>query len=376
MIKLRVSIVDCRNDMMNTLPSQGILERLRGHAPLQELGKRLSFGQFPIDIAEAEGSFASIVVAFLSRELEKRQAGPILVVLPTDQEAEALASDLALAGIEADILPWWRTAAYRPASARARVFGERAAVLARFVLREVKIVVASARAFVTPLPPPADFSSPRFFRSRRAAASTRPPSVNASPPMVIYACRGSRFRANSPLRGEVLDIYMPGDEAAVRVIFDYDRVGKVSSFDPAGQAGLKILSRAIIRPMKEILWTADRVAAIASVAPGLPNCSGRTEALIEELSEKGEAKGEELWYPLAWKESASVLDYLGPQGLLVLLDHERLEAQEESTRKEFAGLYRGALKEGPVPPPDRLLKPFGVLEDGYSRKIRSFAPQR
>jgi transcription-repair coupling factor (superfamily II helicase) len=77
---------------------------------------------------------------------------------------------------------------------------------------------------------------------------------------------------------------------------------------------------------------------------------------------KGEARGEELWYPLVFERPGSILDYLGAGSLVLLVDHERLEAQEEAARKEYAGLYRRALQEGPVPPPDRCLLSFAELE--------------
>jgi len=388
--------------MTNTLQSQGVLERLKGHGPLAELGRRLARADFPVDIAEAEGSFASVVVAYLDRELAGRPGpgagkaagasgkavgapgkaasaagkgtaqGALLVVAATDQEAESLASDLGLLGIPAELLPWWHTAAYRPVSTRARAFGERAAVLSRLLMGEARVVVASQRAFVTPLPPPEVFG-PLVF-SIDVGGEIDPAKVGERLASYGYL-RVPRVSlpGEFALRGEVLDLFMPGDDEAVRVVFDYDHVDRISAFEPAGQAGLRSLERVLVRPMKEIIWDEARLATLAAVAPGLPNCQGRVEGLLEELGEKGEARGEELWYPLAWDKPASILDYLGEGGLVVFLDHERLEAQEESARKEYAGLYRNALKEGAVPPPDRLLHSFMALEAGWERKIRDYA---
>jgi len=378
---------------MNTLPSQGILDRLAVHAPLKELLSRLGAGPFPLDLGGIEGSFAALVVASVARRLEAASGGPLLVVLPTDQEAESLANDLSIIGLEADILSWWKTAAYRPAALRARPFGERAAVLSRLVLGETRILVASERAFVTPLPSVAEFS-PLVF----------PIEEGGSIDPVALGERLSSYgylrvpRVSLPgefaLRGEVLDLFMPGDGDAVRVVFEYDRVERLGLFDPAGQAGLKALKRVAVRPMKELVWTPERVASLAAAAASVPGRARREAerrgpgegnsveapaplaALLEELSEKGEARGEELWYPLVYERRASVLDYLrGAKGagFLMLLDHERLEAQEESSRKEYEGLYRTSLREGLVPPPDRLLFSFTELESSFDRTIRSFA---
>jgi transcription-repair coupling factor (superfamily II helicase) len=364
---------------MNTLQPQAVLERLRSYAPLSALLERLSSGPFPVDIAEAEGPFAAVIAAEAAQATE----GAILVVAPSDQDAESLAGDLDLLGADAEILPWWRTAAYRPAGSRSRVFGERAACLARLVLGDARIVVASQRAFVTPLPPRAAFE-PLVFALEQGG--TIDPSAVGDRLASYGYLRVPRVSlpGEFALRGEVLDVYMPGDEEALRIAFDYDEIDRISTFDPVMQAGTGRLSRVAIRPMKEIIWDSARVSALRALMASLPGIKGREEPFLEELAEKGEARGEELWYPLAFDEPGSILDYLPLGSLVLFLDHERLEAQEEASRKEYAGLYRRALQEAPVPPPERCIHSFAALEaqslsvPGASassglRALRSFA---
>ncbi|HOX47964.1 MAG TPA: transcription-repair coupling factor [Spirochaetales bacterium] len=386
---------------MNTLYPQDVLERLSAHAPLRSLLARLRAGPFPVDISEAEGAFASVVAAIMARAAP---GAGLLVVVPTDQEAESVASDLSLLGLRSDLLPWWRSAAYRAASPRARAFGDRAAVLARLVLGEARVLVASQRAFVTPLPPRGAFEPLVFALS--VGESIDPTALGERLASYGYL-RVPRVSlpGEFALRGEVLDLYMPGDEAAVRIVFEYDRIERVASFDPAGQAGLKDLGRVALRPMKELVWSPERTAAVAKAAAAFPNCEGRMGPLLEALAERGEAKGEELWYPVAFGAPAaggadagaapaaggasaaggtpasggagSILDYLAAGSAVLFLDRERLESQEEAARKEYAGLYRGALKESPVPPPDRLIHSFVALErratEAGLRLVRDFA---
>jgi len=363
---------------MNTLRPQEVLERLRSHAPLVEFAARLNRGPYPVDVGESEGPFAAVLVAEAARARPKAR---LLAVLPSDQEAQAMVSDLALLGLDAMQLPWWRTAAYRPASPRARVFGERAACLSRLCGDGVEIVVASERAFVTPLPPREYFMN--LALTLEKGGSIDPTKVGDRLASYGYL-RVPRVSlpGEFALRGEVLDLFMPGDDAAVRFVFEYDRIEKIAAFDPALQSSSGTLERATIRPMKELLWDADRLSALASLVPALPGIGGREGPLLEELAEKGEAKGEELYYHLAFQGpdgagSGSVLDYLGSDATVMLIGHERLEAQEEAARKEYAGLYRHALQEGPVPPPERILHSFPILEaaaraNGF-RVARSFA---
>jgi transcription-repair coupling factor (superfamily II helicase) len=363
---------------MNTLRLQEVLARLRCHAPLVEFASRLGKGPYPVDVGESEGPFAAVLVAEAART---RAEGPLLAVLPSDQEAEAMLGDLFFLGVEAMLLPWWRTAAYRPASPRARIFGERSACISKLCGGGAGVYVASERAFVTPLPPREAFQ--RLLLRLERGGSIDPTEVGERLASYGYL-RVPRVSlpGEFALRGEVLDLFMPGDDDALRFVFEYDRIEKIAAFDPSLQSSSGSLERATIRPMKEILWDEERVAALASVLPELPGTKGREGALLEELAEKGEAKGEELFYRLAFASpagdgSGSILDYLGPDATVMLIDHERLEAQEEAARKEYAGLYRQALQDGPVPPPDRMLHSFTALEAEVLKKkgrvARSFA---
>ena len=272
---------------MNTLRPQEVLARLRSHVPLTEFVARLERGPYPVDVGEAEGPFAAIMAA----EAARVSHGTVLVVVPTDQEAEALEGDLSFFGARPVILPWWRTAAYRPVSPHARVFGERAACLSRLCLGDAKVVVASQRAFVTPVPPRDAFASLAIRLEKNGLID--PTSVGDRLASYGYL-RVPRVSlpGEFALRGEVLDLFMPGDDSAVRVVFEYDRIEKIASFDPVLQSSSGALERVTLRPMKELLWDADRIACLAARLPSLPGMNGRDAAFIKELAERGEAKGE------------------------------------------------------------------------------------
>jgi transcription-repair coupling factor (superfamily II helicase) len=67
------------------------------------------------------------------------------------------------------------------------------------------------------------------------------------------------------------------------------------------------------------------------------------------------AEGEELFFPLAFDHSGTLIDYLGAQGTVVYFDRERLENAQESLVREYQGLYRKAHREKEVPAPERIL---------------------
>jgi len=373
---------------MNTLHPRNILDKLATLPALGAILARLA-AEGGADVGEMEGSYAAAVVSLFAGAGPRRGFGicdgPMLVVVPTDQEAESFAADLSAFGLDADILPWWKTAAYRPAATHGRVFGERAAVLARLAIGESRVLVASQRAFVTPVPPPEVFAA----RVIRLAEGGSIDPVELGERLAGYGyLRVPRVSlpGEFALRGEVLDLYQTGDDEALRVVFEYDRIERIVSFDPQAQSGHTRLGSIAIRPLKEVVWDEASRASLERRASGLPGCSGRMAPLLEALSATGEARGEEMWYPLAFDAPGSIIDHIraaagGRGAALVLLDRERLVAQEETARKEYAGLHRLALRDAPVPPPESCLHSFSALERSALeaatktglRVLRSFA---
>ncbi|HSV55729.1 MAG TPA: transcription-repair coupling factor, partial [Magnetospirillaceae bacterium] len=82
------------------------------------------------------------------------------------------------------------------------------------------------------------------------------------------------------------------------------------------------------------------------------------ERLDALLGETGEAVGEELLYPLAFEQPASLFDYLPKAAVVFLVEKERLSGQAEVLAREYAGLYRKASLEGPAPSPETQLLDF------------------
>ncbi len=358
---------------MNTLRPQDVLGILHTHSPLTEYVSRLKTGPFPVDIGEAEGSFSAFLVSAAARTID----GCVLAVVSSDLEADALENDLRFLGVKPLRLSWWRTAAYRPVSSHARVFGERAACLAALCAGGSEIVIASQRAFVTPVPPKSFFAPLVFTLDTGGTIDPAAVGERLSAYGYLRVPRVS-LPGEFALRGEVLDLFMPGDEDAVRVVFEYDNIERISRFDPTVQSSSGRIERLIVRPMKEVVWDEERIRMLEQSLITLPGLSGRDKDLLESLAEKAEARGEELWFPLAFppeSQKSSILEYLGEDSLVLFLDHERLETQEDAARKEYMGLYRRALQEAPIPPPDKLLLSFSELEKkAYTGKtVRSFA---
>ncbi len=357
---------------MKPLYETAIWKRLRGHGPVRDFLGRLGSGGFPVDCVQHEGSFAAMLASLSVLET----SSPVLAVLPTDLEAEAFARDCELCGVPAETFPWWHTAAYRPVSPRAPVFGERAAALARALSvgeDRPRVIVAAMRAVVTPVPPRSYFEG--LMKLVRVGDTLDPVATETLLESYGYV-RVPRVSlpGEFALRGEVLDVFMPGDETAVRVVFDFDKVDEIRRFDPIDQSSTKEKVReAAIRPGKEVVWTPDLADALGKRLSGLRGMKDAAPVIAETLAELGELQGEELYYPIAFERPGMLLDYLDPSTVVFLVDAERHESQEAAFQREFEGFYRKASLEGPVPPPETQLLDIRSSIDAAPRLVRFYS---
>jgi transcription-repair coupling factor (superfamily II helicase) len=361
---------------MNTLPLPSFTQGLAKHAQSAVFLDALRRGSFPIDCSELEAPLAAVLVAAAARSLPKAK---FLVVAASDAEAEAFAADCALAGAPAMVFPWWRTAAYRPVEPRSSAFGERASALAS-LLDDYgpRVLVAGQRAAMTPVPP-RDFFSKGLFRLRKGDAIDALALADRLAAWGYLRVPRVSLHGEFALRGEVLDIYMPGDEDALRIVFEFDLVEEIRRFEPASQASSpERPDTLLLRPARELVWTRELAEAAGAALLACPKSgSERHEAdiaaLVESLAERGEAKGEEYLYTLAFGRVPSIFEYLDADSVVVLLDRERLIGQAEAVRREYAGLYRKALMDAPAPPPELVLVDIESVIASVPRSVSSWA---
>jgi transcription-repair coupling factor (superfamily II helicase) len=324
-----------------------------------------------LEVEGAEGSAVSMLVALLAGAAGG--GGPALAVVPTDREASDLAGDLESLGLSPVLFPWWGTIPYRETAPLSAVFGDRTRALAVLAgaAGESGPVIAPQRAFLTPLPPPG------YFKSLLVPV-TAGEDIDTQALAAALSCYGYtrvpqvQLHGEFALRGEVLDIFPGGEEEAYRVLFDYDKVESIRSFDPADQGAARAkLASLVIRPLKEVVWTDERLLVLAENLGKYPEFSDDGRSIISELEEKRFIPGEELLFPLAFDKPASLLDYLGPSSRVFYLERERLENAQQALEREYQGLYLKTIREREVPAPERILLSFEALAES----AESFRPR-
>ena len=333
-----------------------------------------------------QGSLAGFVVAEYVRTTKK----DIAIVVPTQKELQDICTDIQTYddSIEILVLPWWGTVPYRAAAKGSVIFGERASVLAKLCNKcdHPRVFIMQQRAFQTPVPKPEyekelvfsvkkgiDFDPIKLSEKLTEHGYTRVPRVT--------------IRGEFTLRGEVLDIFMPGEESAHRIVFDFDTISNIKSFNPETQSSDKSFDELIIYPMKEVIWTDEMVHGLEpSLQPLFSSVVGQNETgsvlvadeekykekcetLLTELLVNHETEGEELLYPLVFDRLYTVLDYIDDDTPLLFFDYDRLDNSQESFDREYLGLYRKERLERPVPSPQKILIPFDNLKHAKEKSV-------
>jgi transcription-repair coupling factor (superfamily II helicase) len=351
---------------MNTLSFPELLQKTSLSRGISTLETSVKEGKFPIQIEGCEGSLNALLIAKIYKVLGRS----FFVIVPHEDAADRLLADLAGSGAPCVKFPWWGNAPYRELTPFAAVFGERAKVLSDMALGKKGVVIIPQRALLTPVPPENYIKKLVFSLKPGCKIDT---SALAKTLVSYGYTRVPRVQVHGEfaLRGEVFDIFMGGDEDAYRVLFDFDTVEAVKNFDPVMQGtGNVKLPELIIRPVKEVIWTDDRIEALQKNLSSCKEFSDGGKSVIESLISGRSAKGEEMFFPLAFEKPGCLLDYLGQNGTLFLIDRERLENAHESLVREYNGLYSRAVRDKcEYPLPERLLLNFDEMIDKYSSSV-------
>lgn len=365
----------------------------------------LKEGRFPYHIYGLSGG----IFAFFLAEYVRRFGSNLCIVVPTEKEIEELRADLDIAGLQAQVLPWWGNMAYRPVQNSAPVFAERAQMLAELCAGAPitdstasgsaasgtaanTVTVMTQRAFLTPVPPPdylktltctlykgKEIDTEKIASLLVQWGYTRVPRVSV--------------RGEFALRGEVLDVCAAANKGsqhtAYRIQFDFNTIEKIKSFDMHTQASVEEFGSLTLYPMKEVIWDDERITSLERNMRNMPEFTADgMEKLIAHVKEHRAFDGEELFYPLCFEKPASVLDYLeylhgsssAAEPILLYMDYDRQRNAVEALEREYHGLYNKVTRAidddikynlliTEYPMPQRLLLSFTELTGSYPQSI-------
>ncbi|MFQ3620518.1 MAG: transcription-repair coupling factor [Spirochaetales bacterium] len=350
---------------MITLFLTSFSQKLNALAPYRTLIEKIRQKNFPLVVQGPQGSF----LALLLREVQNKISKPFLVVVPTEQEALALQEDLERFQTPTLMFPAWGTLPYREVGTHSPVFGKRVKLLMDLPFLTSGILLTSLRALLHPVPE----KSYLLNQSLKLRRGDRIDPVSCAEKLVSFGyVRVPRVTVPGEfaLRGEVLDVFLPGYEEAFRLLIDFDRISDIRTFSPETQTTERSLIEVLLYPSREVTWTEDRKEMLKANLLQLPEMKEGIEDLLSSLQEGNPKEGEEVLFPLAFEKPSTLLDYLPLEGIVWLVEYERLYSGWETLKKEYDSLYRKTRMQRLVPRPERILLDFPTWEIEVSRKIQ------
>ncbi|WP_456787938.1 transcription-repair coupling factor [Cellulomonas sp. P5_C5] len=267
---------------------------------------------------------------------------PLVVVTATGRDADELAAAIRcyVPADDVAVLPSWETLPHERLSPRSDTVARRLAVFRRLAHPEteghagpVRVLVMPVRALLQPvveglgeLAPVAISTGDRvdladLAERLVAAAYTRVDMVEK--------------RGEFAVRGGIIDVFPPTEDHPLRVELWGEDVEEIRWFSIADQRSLEVADHGVwAPPCREILLTDAVRARAAELVPQLPGAVDMLDKLAAGIA----VEGMESLAPALVESMVPVLDLVGDDSLLVLVDPERVRRRAHdlvATTQEF-----------------------------------------
>ena len=290
-----------------------LIELLQRLPEYQGLLTALDSGASPVAASGLTGASRAFLAAGLRRDL----GAPLVLICADDAEAQRLAADLELlTGDEINLLPS-RDFMFHPGTASHQWEHRRLVLFHALLEDQIPLLVVTVEALLQRTIPPDQF---------RAACQTLAPDGTYSltalaeqlGAMGYVRCEQVEGVGQFALRGGILDVYSPGQEAPLRVEFWGDSVDSMGFFDPATQRRTGNAGAITLLPAGEV---------ISSAPEGLIGPPDRS-------------------LPKVYAELTTAADYLPPHAILLACETPRLAERARSYLWQLEEDVKLLLEEG------------------------------
>ncbi len=284
-------------------------------------------------MAVPEAARALVVSALATRR-------PVLLAVPTRNEAERVAHDVRTIFGEVDEFPAWETLPFERVSPTVETMGQRLRTMWRMRHGEARVVVAPVRALVQRLGPHVEDVEPVVVKP--GAVVDRDDLVERLVEAGYRREYQVEARGEVAVRGSIVDVFPSTGDYPVRIDLWGDEVDRLQTFAIADQRSGDDLESAEIFPCRELLPTDE----VRGRAAQLLDTDPWGAESWERLAEGQLFDGMESWLP--WlADDEHLLSDLVPDGALVVLAEPRrmrdraqeLLDEEEALADTLAGTW-------------------------------------
>ncbi len=265
--------------------------------------------------------------ALIASALARQRQAPLLVIVPTLEEAGRWTALLELMGWPtAQLYPTSEGSPYEPFDPTTEITWGQLQVLAELVDAGSAdgngrpwqgAVVATERALQPHLPPPAALAA-RCLSLRKGDTVDLDQLADTLSRLGYERVPTIEQEGSWSRRGDIVDVFPVSAELPVRLEFFGEELEKLKEFDPATQRSLDATEAVRLTPSGYGPLVAD---ALRETMPAGLEGLLQPEAL-DQLLEGGTPEGMRRLMGLAWARPASLLDYL-PASTLIAVDERR-----------------------------------------------------
>ena len=252
--------------------------------------------------------------ALVTSALAQRAGSPLLVIVPTLEEAGRWAALLDLMGWSSLLYPTSEGSPYESVDPTSEITWGQLQVLSELLQPGAKPAVVATERALQPHLPPKEVLAARC-RTLKRGESVRLDELSESLARLGYERVSSIEQEGTwSRRGDILDVYPVSAELPVRLEFFGDELEKLREFDPASQRSLDGIEQILLTPTSFTPLVAD--ALRQELPAGLDFLLG--EAGCTTLLEGGTPEGLRRLMGLAWNQPASLLEYLSGDTMIAV----------------------------------------------------------
>jgi transcription-repair coupling factor (superfamily II helicase) len=255
--------------------------------------------------------------ALVASAMARRTEAPLLVIVPTLEEAGRWASLLELMGWSSQLYPTSEGSPYEPFDPTSEITWGQMQVLSDLLKGAPIALVATERA-LQPHLPPRDVLANRCLTLKRGETISLDGLADSLTRLGYERVSAIEQEGSWSRRGDILDVYPVSAELPVRLEFFGDELEKLREFDPATQRSLDGIEQVLLTPTSFSTLVAE--ALREQLPPSLEPILGAEAS--SRLLDGATPEGLRRLQGLVWAQPANLLDYL-PTDTLIAVDERR-----------------------------------------------------